>query len=188
MRRFPYCVALSLLFVTGCSAAAAAATPAPGLRQQPLLLTSKAFKPGAAIPIQYTCQGENISPHLAWSGAPQGTQSFALILDDPDAPSGTFVHWVVYNLPADTSELPEGASTAKTPFANLPKGAAQGKTGFNRVGYGGPCPPSGTHRYFFHLYALDTTFTNLSMDKPALLKAMAGHILAQGELMGTFKK
>ena len=187
MNRFPCYVALSALLLAGCSAAAAQ-TPTPGARQTGLTLTAPAFSQGAPIPKKYSCQGEDTSPALDWSGAPQGTKTFALILDDPDAPSGTFVHWVIYNLPASLSGLPEGASTAKVPAANLPQGAAQGKSGFGRAGYGGPCPPSGTHRYFFHLYALDTTLTGTGMDKSALLKAMTGHILAQTELMGTYKK
>ena len=187
MKRFPCYVALSMLVLTGCSTAATQ-TPMPGARQPGLTLTSPVFNPGASIPKKYSCQGENLSPALAWSGAPQGTQSFALILDDPDAPLGTFVHWVIYNLPASLSGLPEGASTAKSPAANLPQDTVQGKGSFGRAGYGGPCPPTGTHRYFFHLYALDTPFTTTGMDKAALLKAMAGHILAQTELMGTYKK
>lgn len=186
MNRFPCYLAFSVLLLSGC--AAAAQSPTPGTRVPGLALTSPAFNPGAAIPKKYSCQGENISPALDWSGAPQGTKSFALIVDDPDAPIGTFVHWVLYNLPADLNELPEGASTAKSPAANLPPGSAQGKSGFGRSGYGGPCPPTGTHRYFFHFYALDTTFTSAGMDKSALLKAMAGHILAQAELMGTYKR
>lgn len=185
-RLTPY-LALSLLALAGCATAATSPTPATAPLPR-LTLTSPAFAPGAAIPKQYTCQGADSSPALAWTPGPQGTQTYALIMDDPDAPGGTWVHWVIYNLPATALALPEGASSSKVPAANLPAGAAQGQTSFNRAGYGGPCPPSGTHRYFFHLYALDITLAHTALDKAALLKAMTGHILAQGELMGTYKK
>lgn len=144
-------------------------------------ITSPAFSAGQMIPAQYTCDGQDISPPLRWSDAPQGTQSFALIADDPDAPRGTWVHWVLFNLPAEAHELPERAA--------LPAGSQQGKNSGGRVGYGGPCPPSGTHRYFFKLYALDTTL-NLAAgaDKEQLLRAMAGHILAETEIMGTYRR
>lgn len=105
-------------------------------------------------------------------------------MDDPDAPMGTWVHWVLYNLPPETTSLPENASGGN----KLPTGAIEGKTSFGKPGYGGPCPPSGQHRYFFHLYALDIALTAPSLDKPALLKAIEGHILSQAELMGTYKK
>ncbi len=147
----------------------------------PFDLTSSAFAQGERIPTKYTCDGEDISPPLQWSNPPQGTQSFALIMDDPDAPVGTWVHWVLFNLPADTQELPEQTT--------LPAGAQDGKNSWGRTGYGGPCPPSGTHRYFFKLYALDTTVNLTSnADKAQLLRAMEGHILAQAEVMGTYSR
>lgn len=148
-------------------------------------LTSSAFAEGQPIPALYTCEGKDISPPLAWTQPPDGTQSLALISDDPDAPMGTWVHWLLYNLPANQRELKEGFPTP----AQLADGARQGTTDFGRTGYGGPCPPSGTHRYFFKLYALDTV---LSL-KPAaaqkqLESAMAGHVLGQAQLMGTYRR
>lgn len=148
-------------------------------------ITSSAFQDGGLIPAKYTCDGADVSPPLQWDNVPQTAKSIALICDDPDAPMGTFVHWVLFNLPAETRQLAEKVAADKT----LPSGARQGTSGFGRVGYGGPCPPSGTHRYFFKIYALDTT-----LDLPAgarksdLLKVMQGHILAQGQLVGKYKR
>ncbi|MDE2060300.1 MAG: YbhB/YbcL family Raf kinase inhibitor-like protein [candidate division NC10 bacterium] len=148
-------------------------------------LESQAFQPGDMIPPKYTCDGQDISPPLSWSDPPTGTTSFALISDDPDAPMGTWVHWVIWNIPASVRAVKE--NFPKT--ASLPNGTTQGTTDFRRVGYGGPCPPSGTHRYFFKLYALDTTL-NLpsSTTKKDLEKAIHSHILAQTELMGTYRR
>ena len=148
-------------------------------------VTSPAFKDGGMIPSRYTCDGEDVSPALEWSSVPDQTKSIALIADDPDAPRGTFVHWVVYNLPADTRGLPEGAAANGT----LPGGARQGTNDFGDAGYNGPSPPSGTHRYFFKLYALDAT-VNLPAGarKADLLQAMKGHILAEGQLIGKYKR
>jgi Raf kinase inhibitor-like YbhB/YbcL family protein len=148
-------------------------------------LQSAAFTHNGLIPTQYTCDGGDISPPLSWDDPPQNTQSFALIVDDPDAPGRTFVHWVMYNLPPDRRELPEGVN----PGDNLGSNVQQGKSDFGRTGYGGPCPPSGTHRYFFKLYALDTMLelpTNAR--KPDLLQAMDGHILAGAELIGRYTR
>jgi Raf kinase inhibitor-like YbhB/YbcL family protein len=153
-----------------------------------MTVTSTAFQPGGKIPTIYTCQGNDFSPPLAWSNPPEGTKSLALIMDDPDAPMGTWVHWVVYNLPPGTSELLEGASAANAEKFNLPVGTQQGQTSFKRSDYGGPCPPSGSHRYIFHLYALDIPLDSPGMDRAALVKAMDGHILASGTLMGTYQK
>ena len=148
-------------------------------------LSSTAFTAGASIPADYSCKGRSVSPPLAWSNPPAGTGSFALIVDDPDAPSGTFVHWVIYNIPVSSRGLAE----AIPPTGQLADGTLQGNNGAGRVGYTGPCPPSGTHRYFFKLYALDNVpGLSSGADKDQLLKAMQGHILAQGELMGTFSK
>ena len=150
-----------------------------------LSLSSPAFAAGQSIPTVYSCKGKGISPALAWSEAPAGTRSFALIVDDPDAPAVTFVHWVIYNIPASSSGLPESVSGAAT----LADGSVQGSNSARRTGYTAPCPPSGTHRYFFKLYALDAVLGLASgADKDALLKAMQGHVLAQGELMGTVSK
>ncbi|HYY93770.1 MAG TPA: YbhB/YbcL family Raf kinase inhibitor-like protein [Pyrinomonadaceae bacterium] len=148
-------------------------------------LTSTAFDEGGMIPSQYTCDGQNVSPPLAWSGLPEGTKTLALICDDPDAPRGTWVHWVVYQIPASEHGLPENLPARET----LDNGARQGINDFKKPGYGGPCPPSGTHRYFFKLYALDTDL-NLppAATKDQLLKATEGHILAQGQLMARYKR
>jgi Raf kinase inhibitor-like YbhB/YbcL family protein len=145
-------------------------------------LTSTAFAEGAAIPRKYTGDGDDVSPPLKWQQAPQGTKSFALICDDPDAPRGTWVHWVIFNLPADKSELPEGVPAKGT------EGAAQGKNDFGNIGYGGPAPPPGKpHRYFFKIYALDTMLSlKEGATKQQLEKVMEGHTLAQGQLMGKY--
>lgn len=149
-------------------------------------LRSNAFEKGDFIPVKYTCKGEDVSPDLNWSDIPDGTKSFALICDDPDAPVGTWVHWVIFDIPADKRNLPEGVSTDEV----LPDGTKQGINDFGNIGYGGPCPPPGpAHRYFFKLYALDTML-NLKpgIKKGVLLNAMKGHILDVAELIGRFKR
>lgn len=150
-----------------------------------ITVKSSAFVPGDMIPSKYTCDGQDISPPLQWEGVPEGTQSLALISDDPDAPMGTWVHWVVWNMPADQTGLNENIPKD----AVLPNGTCQGISDFGRPGYGGPCPPGGTHRYCFKVYALDTQL-DLSEDtrKADLEQAMKGHVLAQGELMGTYRR
>ncbi len=148
-------------------------------------VTGKAFEEGGMIPRQYTCDGRDISPPLAWSGVPDETKSLALVCDDPDAPMGTWVHWVLYGLPADTRELPEHVPSDR----RLHNGAKHGINDFKRFGYGGPCPPGGTHRYFFKLYALDMEMDHEpGLTKTDLTKAMQGHILAEGQLMGKYKR
>jgi Raf kinase inhibitor-like YbhB/YbcL family protein len=148
-------------------------------------LKSSAFVSGSMIPSLYTCKGKNISPPLTWSGAPAGTKSFVLICDDPDAPILTWVHWVYYNIPASVTSLPEALSKIEKPQ----QGGIHGKSSFGDFGYGGPCPPLGTHRYFFKLYALDTMLTLPSgAKKKDILKAMDKHVLGQTELMGKFTK
>jgi len=148
-------------------------------------ITSQAFTSGSLIPSRHTCDGANVSPPLSFSGAPPGTKSLALISDDPDAPGGTWVHWVVWNIPADAPGLKENVPARD----KLPDGIRQGTTDFRRIGYGGPCPPSGTHRYSFKLYALDTTLDlPASTVKQALETAMQGHVLAQAELMGKYAR
>jgi len=148
-------------------------------------LTSAAFATDEGIPRKYTCDGDDISPPLSWSEPPEGTQSFALICDDPDAPVGTWVHWVLYNIPADKRSLPEAIPAQ----AQLSDGSLHGKNSWKRRDYGGPCPPSGTHRYFFKLYALDVTLNlGAGATKKKVLRAMEGHILAQVELMGTYSR
>ena len=147
---------------------------------------STAFREGETIPVQYTCDGANVSPPLRWGNIPKDTQSLALICEDPDAPSGVFVHWVLFNLRPLVSDLPEGVPATET----LEEGGTQGRNDFNRIGYGGPCPPPGNpHRYFFRLYALDTEFPLQSgATKHELTRAMEGRILAEGNLMGTYKR
>ena len=149
-------------------------------------LKSSAFQNGAEIPRKHTCEANDVSPSLSWDKAPSGTQAFALIADDPDAPVGTWVHWVIYDLPGDTKELPEATATSEA----LSNGAKQGTNDFKKIGYGGPCPPAGlAHRYFFKLYALDAP-TNLKprATKQQLLDAMKGHVLGEAELMGRYKR
>lgn len=170
-----FCIFFPLL--ASCSTAAKTSPPAS------LAVTSPAFQPGQPIPAVYSCQGEDRSPALEWTAPPPGTQSLALVMDDPDAPGATWVHWIVTNLPPDTRGLAEGAAQA-----GLPAGAGVGINSWGTGDYGGPCPPSGTHRYFFTLYALDIKLDNPSIDKAALLKAVQGRVLAQGELIGTFSK
>jgi Raf kinase inhibitor-like YbhB/YbcL family protein len=151
-----------------------------------LQLTSSAFRQGDIIPVQYTCEGEDLSPPLEWSGAPLETRSFALICDDPDAPRGTWVHWMLYNLPGDAIRLETGVPVGP----ELPSGARQGLNDSGDLGYGGPCPPPGyLHRYFFRLHALDSMLgLPAGLHRADLEKAMSGHILAQGSLMGTFQR
>jgi Raf kinase inhibitor-like YbhB/YbcL family protein len=149
-------------------------------------ITSTVFAEGKPIPEKHTCQGRDISPPLQWTNAPANTKSFALIADDPDAPVGTWVHWVLYDLPPNTTELPE--DVAKTQV--ISNGAKQGLNSWPRLGYGGPCPPPGKpHRYFFKIYALDTMLDlKPGVTKKDLLKVMEGHVLAQGQLMGTYQR
>jgi len=150
-----------------------------------LELTSPAFSEGEMIPARYTCDGSDISPALSWSGVPKTAKSLALICDDPDALRGTWVHWVLFNIPADAVGLPAEISSAAT----LENSARHGKNDFRRLGYGGPCPPGGTHRYFFKRYALDTGLNlDSGITKDQLLKAMQGHILAEAQLMGKYKR
>lgn len=147
------------------------------------MLTSSAFAPGQPIPRKYGCDGQDVSPPLNWGDPPQNTRSLALIVDDPDAPGGTFVHWVLYNLPAHSRTLAEGVPKAE----KLADASLHGTNSWGRLGYGGPCPPRGTHRYFFKLYALDNMLGLPSgASKQRLLEAMQGHILGQAEVMGTY--
>ncbi|MGJ3251034.1 MAG: YbhB/YbcL family Raf kinase inhibitor-like protein [Elainellaceae cyanobacterium] len=147
-------------------------------------LESAAFSQEEMIPPKYTCDGQDISPPLSWDTPPDGTESLALIADDPDAPSGTFVHWVLYNMSPDVQQLPEGATDSIGST-----GGVQGKSDFGKQGYGGPCPPGGTHRYFFKLYALDTKLDlEPGATKADVVEAMEGHILANAELMARYSR
>ena len=150
-----------------------------------MMITCQAFKDGGSIPDKYTCDGEDISPPLSWSGAPNQTETYALIVDDPDAPIGIFTHWVIFNIPASESGLQENTPN----IDKLPNGAVQGRNDFGRRGYGGPCPPSGTHRYQFHLYAIDAQLNLLpGASKRDVLKAIKEHILAKAELTGLYSR
>jgi Raf kinase inhibitor-like YbhB/YbcL family protein len=155
----------------------------------PLTLLSSAFAEGKTIPVQYTCEGEDLSPPLRWENVPEGTKSLVLIVDDPDAPDPeapmmTYVHWVLYNIPPDAKGLPENVASE-----NLPPGTAEGLNDWGRTGYGGPCPPIGRHRYFHKLYALDTVLEKLNQpNKSQVEEAMKGHIIEETELVGTYQK
>ena len=154
-----------------------------------LTISSPAFAAGGSIPARYTCEGQDVSPPLTWSGVPAGAKSLALIVDDPDAPDPAapkrvWVHWVLFNIPPTAAGLPEAVATAA-----LPSGTREGTNDWNRTGYGGPCPPIGRHRYFFKLYALDIQLPDPgSPTKAELLKAMQGHILEHAEMIGTYQK
>ncbi len=180
MRRLILLSLCLLLLLSGCRAATSPTAPATDWS-----LTSPAFEAGQPIPKQYTCDGQDVSPPLQWSDPPAGTQSLALIADDPDAPVGTWVHWVLYNLPANARSLDQVLPAD----AELSNGAHNGQNGWKKLGYGGPCPPGGTHRYFFKLYALDTILNlEAGAGKKQLEEAMRGHILAQTELMGKYTR
>jgi Raf kinase inhibitor-like YbhB/YbcL family protein len=178
-------VALVLATLAACRGSPTPADVEAGPASPSWELSSPAFGPGEPIPVQYTCDGEDASPPLEWDEPPQGTASLALIADDPDAPLGTWVHWVLYDLPPQTRALPEDVAPDPEPSI----GGRHGQSGWRRLGYGGPCPPSGTHRYYFRLYALDQV---LDLDpgatKAQLLQAMEGHVMAQAELMGTYAR
>ncbi len=168
-------VALAAILLTFSGAAGKEVT-----KMDVMTIESPAFRDNGTIPKQYTCDGKDINPPLVFRNVPPGTRSLALIVDDPDAPAGIWVHWVVCNIDPGTREIKENT---------VPPGALQGKNDFRRTNYGGPCPPSGTHRYFFKLYALDTV---LAIDgnptKQGLEKAMKGHILAEAQTVGLYKR
>lgn len=180
---------LAIVLLTACGGPASTGQPTADPLEiegtASIALTSSAFAEGQPIPAKYTCTGEDVSPPLAWGEPPAGTQSFALIVDDPDAPSGTWVHWVFFNISPSIRSLPEAFPSGEA----FPDGSLGGANSWGSTGYGGPCPPSGTHRYFFKLYALDEMLAiNAGASKGELEKAMVGHILAYAELMGTFAK
>src|SRR5947207_11460008 len=192
MQRYFAAIILSTLLsaLLGCASRSTTAPPEPAVtksqeKKMEIKLESSAFKDGQSIPKQYTCDGVNISPPLDWSGVPKNGKTLAIICDDPDAPAGTWVHWVVYNLPADDMGLIEN-----TPATDkLTGGGLEGKNDFGKIGYGGPCPPSGTHRYFFRLYALDALLElNPGAPRKELEKVLRGHLTAQTELMGTYSR
>jgi Raf kinase inhibitor-like YbhB/YbcL family protein len=177
------------IWISGASRASSSSSPAAAPRQKAervMQVTSKVISSGAEFPKRNTCQGADVSPDLAWSGAPAGAKSFALILDDPDAPSGTFTHWLAWDIPAATHELLE--NLPRTP--QLPGGGSQGRNDFGKVGYNGPCPPPGKpHRYYVRLFALDTALSvKPGASRGELEQAMKGHVLAEGELMARFAR
>ncbi len=187
--RIPTAAVLLALVATACASppgvqpapqSAPPTVPPTAVPASAFQLGSDAFAEGGTIPKKFTCDGENISPRLQWTGAPDGTQSFALIMDDPDAPSGTFTHWVAFDIPATQTEIAEHA-------AAVGKG---GKNGRGQTGYTGPCPPSGTHRYFFTLYALDVAALNLpdGAARADVEKAMQRHVVAKAQLMGKYAR
>jgi len=191
--RSPFGVALSAAFLSvgvgaGQALPSKGAAAAEGEKTMALAISSKAFASGGPIPARHTCDGEDVSPELSWTEPPAGTRSFVLIVDDPDAPMGTWVHWVLYDLPAETRSLPEGLPKKET--LDKPAGAKQGRNDFGRIGWGGPCPPAGKpHRYFFRLYALDRSLgLAAGATRPEVDRAMAGHVLAQAETYGTYAR
>jgi Raf kinase inhibitor-like YbhB/YbcL family protein len=156
-------------------------------KKMEIKLYSSAFKEGEFIPEKFSCEGSNISPQLHWSNYPQNTKSFAVIVEDPDAPGGDFVHWIIYNIPGNLSELHEDV----TPSRNIPDEVMLGTNGFGKISYGGPCPPPGKpHRYFFRIYALDTILHHLETGatRQQLISNMSGHIIAEGRLMGKYQR
>ena len=169
-------------------------SPAPAQQTAPtpmnenkssIKLTSKAFNEGQAIPRGYTCDGTNVSPPLEWTGVPKSAKTLAIVADDPDAPAGTWVHWVLYNLPFDVIGIVENTPPNET----LLGGGMQGTNDFQKIGYGGPCPPRGSHRYFFKIYALDSELPlKPGATKADLEKAMDGHVISQGQLIGTYRR
>lgn len=166
-------------------ACAAARSGLPPQSDSKFSISTSSFQANSDIPARFTCSGDNLSPALAWTDPPSGTQSLALIVDDPDAPGGVFTHWVLYDLAASARQLPEGVQKKADP-----EGGRQGTSGFDEVGYGGPCPPPGhVHRYYFRLYALDRKLDlPPGASKSVVEKAMKGHVLAQAEVMGKFKR
>lgn len=188
-------VTAAFLLLTSIALAACSSTTQPGTQtptssaspanKSALILTSTAFKEGQPIPRQYTCDGVNVSPPLEWTGVPRNAKTLAIIADDPDAPAGTWVHWVLYNTPAKNIGFVENVPATE----NLKAGGFQGKNDFGKIGYGGPCPPSGTHRYFFKIFAVDTELPlKAGAAKADVEKAMEGHIVGQGQLMGTYSR
>jgi Raf kinase inhibitor-like YbhB/YbcL family protein len=180
-----YCLLSAAVLLSSCRSEKPSNENSPEGQRAEIKLTSTVFNEGAMIPRPYTCDGPNVSPSLRWETVPAGAKTLALICDDPDAPTGTWVHWVLYNLPADAKGLIENVPKQE----RLAGGGLQGTNDFREIGYDGPCPPNSTHRYFFKLYALDA---ELALDaratKEQLLKAMEGHVLGEGQLMGKYQR
>jgi Raf kinase inhibitor-like YbhB/YbcL family protein len=183
-------IAAIMMFAAACAKQPAAIKPnsqstPPAQSATPAIkLTSSVFSEGQKIPRQFTCDGINVSPPLEWTGVPKSAKTLAIVADDPDAPAGTWVHWVIYNVPADTMGMVENVPATE----EVAGGGVQGKNDFEKIGYGGPCPPSGTHRYFFKIYALDSELPlKAGATKSEVEKASEGHILARAQLMGTYR-
>jgi hypothetical protein len=180
---------LVMVFICFFSVAAETKLPLSGKEKKMVTLTSKSFLQNGEIPIRHTCDGQDISPQLSWTEVPAGTKSLVLIVDDPDAPDPadpkmTWVHWVLYNIPLNISDLPEGVTGE-----GLPSGTLEGINDWKRTGYGGPCPPVGTHRYFHKLYAIDAVLPDLKHPTKATLEeAMQGHVIAHFELIGRYRR
>lgn len=156
-----------------------------GGNKMSIKIRSSAFEEGGMIPKKYSCDGQDVSPQLSWSAPPKGTESIAIVCDDPDAPGGVWVHWVIFNISPDVTELDENLP----PDKSFPDGSIHGKNDFGKLGYGGPCPPGGTHRYYFKLYALDTMLNlHPGITKKELVQAMQGHILAESHLLGKYER
>jgi Raf kinase inhibitor-like YbhB/YbcL family protein len=183
-------IILLSMTLAGCSTGPRPLPPQPAVNQSPdqkseIKVTSVAFQQGQPIPRQYTCAGVNISPPLEWSGLPKTAKTIAIVVNDPDAPGGSWIHWVLYNVPADNIGFVENVPVSET----LKAGGFQGKNDFGKIGYGGPCPPSGTHRYFFKLYAVDAELPlKAGATWPELEKALDDHVVGQGQLMGTYQR
>jgi Raf kinase inhibitor-like YbhB/YbcL family protein len=178
------CLAPGLSIAVTLTAAFLRPAPAFPPPEAALSLTTSSFPPNGQIPARFTCRGDDVSPALSWGDPPAGTRSFVLVVNDPDAPGGNFVHWVIYDLPASTRSLAEGVRQGSDAA-----GGHQGTNGFGKLGYSGPCPPSGKpHRYFFRLWALDSTLNLQQVTAEDLQSAMQSHILARGEIMGRFRR
>ena len=175
-----------VVFGAGCSGGEEESDSGEGVEGMSIRLESTAFEDGEFIPAKYTCDGEDLSPPLRWENVPQGTKSVVIICDDPDAPMGTWVHWVLFDIPADAGGLDEGVPGMASP----PKGGTHGANDFKRLGYGGPCPPpGGPHRYFFKIYALDAKLEMKSaVTKATVVKAMKDHVLGEGRLLGKYER
>lgn len=186
MGRTVVLMAFLLIVLSSCQGAKEQGSTKNGVKEMEIKVTSKSFKEGEMIPAKFTCDGDDISPDIAWDKIPEGTKSFAIIADDPDAPHKTWVHWVIFNISPDKKELLEHMSSNES----LLNGAKQGVNDFGKTGYNGPCPPPGNpHRYYFKVYALDSVLQlGPRAQKPDLVKAMEGHVIGHGELMGKYAR
>ena len=179
------CLFIEFVLLYSCQSKNQSESTIIGGKNMEIKISSPAFEEGGMIPKKYTCDGIDVSPPLTWTSIPEGTKTLALICDDPDAPMGTWIHWVLFNLPANIIEMPENIP----PERELENGAKQGMNDFRKIGYGGPCLPGGTHRYYFKIFALDTELNlEAGATKSQLLEAMEGHILGEGQLMARYKR